>query len=73
MCDVYVRNVDEKTLTLNDQYYIDVYFLYRKDKLIIELKSLIVELRVLNVNDNNIRDVITINILNLLQDILKTV
>jgi len=73
MCDICVRNIEEKILTLDSQYQIDVCLLCRKDRLIIELKLLIAELRVLNVDGDSTREIIAIDILNLLQDILENI
>lgn len=73
MCDVCVRNVGEETLTIDDQYHIDVCLLCRKGRLVAGLKPLTAGLRVLSVDGGGTRGVIAIGILNLLQSILGNV
>ena len=70
ICDVCVRNFKRETLTFDDQYRIDVCLLCRIEKLAVELRSLTAELRVLSIDGGETREVIAIEIINLLQSML---
>ena len=63
----------EETIAFDDQYQLDICFFCCKNTLIIVLKSLTIELRVLNVDDDDTRNVIIIDVLNKSQSILKNV
>ena len=73
ICEICVRNLNDEISIFNFQYRIDVCMLCHTKKFLIKLKSFIVELRLLNINDERIFEVITIKFMNVLQNILKNI
>lgn len=73
VCNICVWNIEDETLVFNDQYQIDVCLLCCTKKLVIKLRSFTAELQVLSINSGETRRVIAIEIMNLLQSILRDV
>ena len=73
MCEICVRNIDDEILTFDSQYRIDVCMLCRTRKLLMRLRSLTIELRLLSMNDERTREMIAIEIMNVLQSILRNI
>ena len=66
ICEVYVRNLGDKTSAFNSQYRIDAYMLCRIGKLLVGLKPLTIGLRLLNINGRGTLGVIAIRFINIL-------
>ena len=73
ICEICVRNFDDKISIFEFQYQIDVCMFCHTKKLLIKLRSFIVELRLLNINDERTFEIITIKFINVLQNILESI
>ena len=73
ICEICVRNIDDEISTFDFQYRIDACMLCRMKKFLMRLRSFTVELRFLNINDEEILKMIAIEFLNVLQSILENI
>lgn len=73
ICEVCVRNIGDETSTFDSQYRINACILCRMGKLLVELRSLTVELRLLSIDDGGTLGVIAIEFMDVLQSILGNI
>ncbi len=73
MCEICVWNIDDETSIFDSQYRIDACMLCRTGKLLMRLRPLTVGLRLLSMNGERTREMIAIEIMNVLQSILRNI